>query len=145
MNLVSIIIVCIIFFIGIMLVIWGISFKYKSYHLMKKCKNKCRGILKEIDEIEIDHSNLLEGKLHTTKSYVPTYEYEVQGKIYKIKGTNGSGFKIGDIVEINYNSENPEECYIEGYSFILWIVLLIIGIIFLIVALGFVFLIKLVF
>lgn len=143
MNLVSIIILCVSCFIGIIFIIWSISFKHKVNHLTKECTNTCKGTLTRINEIEIDHSTS-NGKWYTTKSYVPIYEYEVQGEKYQIKGTNGSGFKIGDIVEINYNPRKPEECYIEGYSFIFWIILLIIGIIILVMTLGFAFLIKLI-
>ena len=64
---------------------------------------------------------------------------------YKMKGTNGTGFKIGDVVKINYNPQKPEQCYIEGYSFIAWKMLLIIGLIILVMSTGLIFLFWLVY
>ncbi|MCX4255192.1 MAG: hypothetical protein OSJ63_08040, partial [Bacilli bacterium] len=76
---------------------------------------------------------------------VPVYQYCVKGQIYKINGTNGSGFKIGDVININYNPQNPSESYIAGYSFMAYKAILILGIIFIFVALIIFILIKLVF
>ncbi len=144
MNLALIITICLLSFIGIIFIVWSISFKYKSDLLINKFTNKCNGSLIKIDEITINHHESDE-KWWSSKSYVPVYEYEIQGTKYKIKGTNGRGFKVRDSVEINYNPENPKECYIEGYSFKIWIALLILGIIFIIMALGFFFIFKLIF
>lgn len=94
------------------------------------------GILIEIKEIEIPHISSTDRWVYT-KSYVPTYEYEVGLKKYRIKGSNGSGFRKGDTVKIYYNPSNPKECYIEGYSFGIWKVLLLLGIVFIVMALVF--------
>ncbi len=145
MNLVSILIICILFIMGVLFIVWGISFKYTTNRLVNKCTSQCKGILVKLKEIKIYHSDSDSKRWYPIKSDVPIYEYEVQGKKYTIKGTNGHGFKIGDVVQINYNPENPSECYIDGYSFKLWIVLLIFGIIFIIMTLLFYFLIKFIF
>ncbi len=146
MNFIIIIAMCVLFIIGLIFIIWAISFKYKSFRLVNKCSESCNGILIKIEEIEIIHSvNNDSLRRYTTKSDVPIYEYEVSGIKYKIKGTNGHGFNLGDIVKINYNPKNPNECYIDGYSFKSWIVLLIIGIILLIMSFIFYLMFKLIF
>lgn len=145
MNFISTFIIGVLFIIGILLIIWSISLKCKSRYLINKCTEKCEGIIIKLNEIEIDQHTYSGGRWFKTKSYVPIYEYEVQKEKYKIKGTNGSGFKIGDIASINYNPENPKECYIDGYSFNAWIVPLIIGIICIIMTSFFGLLIKLIF
>lgn len=146
MDLISIIIICLLFIIGIILIVWGIIVKLKDNHLINKCVNKCEGTLIKINEIEIEHyrnnDSLIRDKI---KSYVPVYQYCVKGQIYKTKGTNGSGFKIGDAVNINYNPQNPSESYIAGCSFMAYKAILILGIIFIFVALILFILIKLVF
>lgn len=139
MELIITLTIIILFIIGGVFIIWGISFKNKTRHLYNECIGKCNCILIEIKEIEINHQINDKGRHYSTKSYVPIYEYEVQGNKYKIEGTNGTGFKIGDVVEINYNPEKPEQSYIEGYSFASWRVLQIIGIIILIMAIGLMF------
>lgn len=132
--------VIILFIIGIILIRWGINIKLENKRLFNKCVNKCEGILIKINEKEMDHVNINNSNQYKTKSYVPIYQYCVEGKLYRIKGTNGSGFKVGDVVEINYNPENPSESYIEGYSLtIFWKMLLLLGIIFIIGGLNFLF------
>lgn len=146
MNLISITIICLSFIIGIILIIWGTIEKLKIRNLINKCVNKCEGTLIKINEIEIEHyrnnDSLLRDKI---KSYVPIYQYYVKGQIYKIKGTNGSGFKIGDIVLINYNPQNPSESYIVGYSFNIYKVILILGVIFIFMSVIFFILMKIAF
>ena len=147
MNLIIIITICILFTLGILFIIWGISFKYKNFRLINKCSETCSGVLIKLDEIEIDHqvNNDSLSRWYTIKSDVPIYEYEVSGIKYKVKGTNGYGFKLGDTIKINYNPKNPNECYIDGYSFNAWIVLLIIGIILIIMSFLFYLMFKLIF
>lgn len=146
MNVI-IITICTLLTIGIVLIIWGISLKYKNFCFINKCSEICNGILIKLNEIEIGHqvNNDSSSRWHTIKSDVPIYEYEVSGVKYKVKGTNGYGFKLGDIVKINYNPKNPNECYIDGYSFKAWMVLLIIGIILIIMSFLFYLMFKLIF
>ena len=66
--------------------------------------------------IEIPHQVNGDGRWYYSKSYVPIYEYEVQGNKYKIKGINRKEFKIGNVIKINYNPQKPKQSYIEGYS-----------------------------
>lgn len=134
-----------LFIIGILFIIWSLCFKYKNFILVNKCTNRCDGTLIKINEIKINRRINGDGRWYSTKSYVPIYEYKVQENKYKIKGTNGTGFKIGDVVKINYNPQKPEQCYIEGYSFTAYKILLIIGIIILVMSIGFIFLFKLIF
>ena len=145
MEFISTFIVIILFVIGILFIVCGIRFKHKSFSLINKCTNSCDGILIKIEEIKINQRVNGDGRKYTRKSYVPIYEYKVQENKYTIKGTNGSGFKIGDVEKINYNPENPEQCYIEGYSFAAWKILLIIGIVILVMSIGFFGLSKLIF
>lgn len=65
--------------------------------------------------------------------YFPVYEFEVNEKKYKTRNTIGNStpekFKIGEIVEIKYNPENPNEYYKEGDVFSkAWLVFFIVGI-----------------
>lgn len=146
MDLFLVVMVCLLFFIGIVFIIWGVITNLKNNHLIKNCINKCEGTLIKIEEIEIEHyrnnDSLIRDKI---KSYVPVYQYYVEGKIYKIEGTNGSGFKIGDIVNINYNPQNPAESYIAGYSFKAYKIIMVLGIIFILMSLILFTLAKLVF
>ena len=80
MELISASIIIILFIIGILFIIWSISYKYKTSVLVKKCTNRCDGTLIKINEIEINHQNDEAGRWYTTKSYVPIYEYKVQKK-----------------------------------------------------------------
>lgn len=145
MELILVFTITVLCIIGISFIIWGISFKYSNLHLVSKCTGRCEGVLIKINEIEIPHQVNGDGRWYYSKSYVPIYEYEVQGNKYKIKGTNRKEFKIGNVVKINYNPQNPKQSYIEGYSFTAWKTLLIIGILILVMSIGFIILIKLIF
>jgi len=145
MWLISMFITIFLCIIGILFIVWSISFKYSCIRLVNKCTNSCEGILVKINEIKMWHQINNDGRWYYTISYVPIYEYEVQGNKYKIKGSNGEGFKIGEVVKINYNPQKPKQSYIDGYSFKSWKVLLIIGIAILIMSFGFILLIKLIF
>ena len=72
MDLISIIIICLLFIIGIILIVWGLIVKLKDNRLINKCVNKCEGTLIKINEIEIEHyrnnDSLIRDKI---KSYVP--------------------------------------------------------------------------
>lgn len=74
-------------------------------------------------------------------NYYPVYEYFVQEKMYRIRSAIGSSpcvFKTGDVVEIRYNQENPNQYYIPrekklkdiiaGVFVICGVVILILGI-----------------
>ena len=145
MELILVFTITFLCIIGVLFIIWSISFKYVNMRLISKCTDRCDGVLIKTNEIEIPHQVNGDGRWYYSKSYVPIYEYEVQGNKYKIKGTNGKEFKIGNVVKIKYNPKNPKQSYIEGYSFTAWKILLIIGILILIMSIGFIILSKLIF
>lgn len=127
---------------------YGIHVRHKANNLLKRCTSNCKGVLNEICEKLVEYRDK---DLHKYKRiyYFPIYEFEVNGKRYKISDTTGNiskeDFKIGKIVEIKYNPENPEECYKEGDVFSkLWMVFFMAGIICIIEGLGIGFLIKII-
>lgn len=85
---------------------------------------------------KLSHRSEDSAREYYTKENVPIYQYIVQ-EPYFYKGANGLSFKMGSVKKIHYNPKNPEECYIEGESFIIFTILLRIGIIFTIVSILF--------
>lgn len=149
MNLFSIIWICAFCFIGVMCIILSIWLRHKANNLITKCTSNCKGVLNEICEKLREYQDE-DGHYRKKKYYFPIYEFEVNGKKYKIRDTTGNvrekNLKIGEIVEIKYNPENPEECYKEGDAFSkAWLVFLIAGIICIIEGIGIGFLIKVIF
>lgn len=149
MNIFSIIWICGFCFGGIICITLSIFLKHKSNNLITKCTKNCKGILSEICEKLREYRD--EDGHHRKKIYYfPIYEFEVNGKKYKISDTTGNmsqeSFQIGDIVEIKYNPENPEECYKEGDVFSkVWLVFLIVGVICIIEGIGIGLLIRFIF
>lgn len=140
MDLFSIIWICGFCFGGTICIGFGILLKYKLKKLIVKCTSNCKGILSEIYEESKEHRNK-NGRYCEKTYYFPIYEFEVNGKKYKIRDTAGNMYKesfhIGDTVEIKYNPENPNECYKEGDVFSkVWIIFLVIGIICVIEGIG---------
>lgn len=119
-------------FTGLIFIAISIYLKNKTDYLIRKCKSKTKGILKEVGEVVREHSD--DDHYYKRIHYFPIYEFEVQGKKYQTRGTKEAFskyyFKIGEIVDINYNQENPEESYKEGDEFSkVWLIFLIVGII----------------
>ena len=134
MNLFSIIWIFGFCFGGIIFIALAIYLKSKTDSLITKCTSMCNGISNQIGEIIREtHNNLDNGPLYLKeKFYFPIYEFEVQGKKYKTRGTleydAQEKIKLGEIVKINYNPENPEECYKEGDPLPkAWLIFLIVG------------------
>ena len=149
MNVFSIIWICAFCLGGIMSIALSIYLKNKENDLIKRCKNQCSGTLNEFSE-ELREQQDQDGIYHKKKFYFPIYEFEVHGKKYKVRGTTGNrvqeDFKVGEIVEIKYNDQNPEECYVEGDSFSkVWIIFLVVGIICIIQGIGISLLIRVIF
>lgn len=148
MNLFSIIWICAFCFGGVMCITLSMYLRHKANILITKCTSKCKGVLKEICENLREYRE--DGYNYEKIYYFPIYEFEVNGKKYKIRDTTGDisqeNLKIGKIIEIKYNPNNPEECYKEGDVFSkAWVIFLIAGIICIIEGLGIGFLIKLIF
>lgn len=150
MNLFSIIWICAFCLGGAMCITLSMYLKRKANNLIVKCTSTCKGVLNEICEKLREYRD--EDGRHNRKKiyYFPIYEFEVNEKKYRIRDTTGNlsleNFKIGEIVEIKYNPENPEECYKEGDSFSkVWLVFLIVGCICIIEGIGIGFLIKIIF
>ena len=148
-NVFSIIWICGFCFGGIIFIAISVYLRRKANNLIKKCTSNCKGILNEMSkELRVYRDD--DGHKHKKIFYFPIYEFEVNGKKYKIKDTTGydgqENLKIGKSVEIKYNPENPEECYKEGDAFSkVWVVFLIVGIIGIIEGIGIGYLIKVMF
>lgn len=148
-NLFSIILICASCFAGVMCIILSIWLRHKANNLITKCTSNCKGVLNEIGEKLREYRDE-DGDERKKTYYFPIYEFEVSGKKYKIRDTTGNvsqeNLKIGEIVEIKYNPENPSECYKEGDAFSkVWLVFLVFGIICIIEGIGIGFLIKVAF
>lgn len=149
MNLFSIIWICAFCLGGIICITLSAYLWHKANYLITKCTSNCKGVLNEIYK-ELSEYRDKDGHTHKQIYYFPIYEFEVNRKKYKIRDTTGNvsqkNFKIGKIVEIKYNPENPEECYKEGDAFSkVWLAFLIFGIICIIEGIGIGFLIKVIF
>lgn len=149
MNLFSIIWMCAVCLGGAMCITLSIYLRHKANNLIIKCTSTCKGVLNEICEQLREYRDEY-GHNRKKIYYFPIYEFEANGKKYKIRDTTGNfsqeNFKIGKIIEIKYNPENPEECYKEGDVFSkVWLVFLIVGIICIIEGIGIGFLIKVIF
>lgn len=131
---------CSFCFMGIICIALSAYLKYKANKLMSKCTSSCTGVLNEICE-KLKSDRDTDGYTRKRIFYFPIYEFEVNGKKYKIRDTTGNisqeNFEIGKNVEIKYNPENPEECYKKGDIFSkIWLVFLIAGILSIIDGLG---------
>ena len=118
---------------GILSIAISIFLRKKSTNLIKKCTSSCKGVLTTIVEREKEYSNS-SNDYQKIKGYFPVYEFEVNEKKYSISDTTGTtrpeDIKIGTVVKINYNPQNPEECYKKGdYFSKAWLIFLIVGII----------------
>ena len=98
----------------------GGFFAKKGYnHLKTKADKKVRclsqtwGKIVDIDSMSMTTSS---GR---RRAYFPTYEYAVEGEVFRVKysmGTTRRQFKIGDQVKVRYDHNSPNYSYIEGYK-----------------------------
>lgn len=149
MNLFSLIWICAFCLVGIMCITLSVYLLHKANNLIAKCTSNCTGTLNEICEKLREYRDE-DGHNRKKIYYFPIYEFEVNGKKYKIRDTMGNfspkNLKIGKTVEIKYNPEKPEECYKEGDAFSkIWLVFLIVGIICIVEGIGIGLLIKAIF
>ena len=67
-------------------------------------------------KVEIDRETDEDG--HSRNSYTPTFEYAVNGETYRRKGGVYSNrrrtYREGDVKNIKYNPDKPEEFVVEG-------------------------------
>lgn len=139
-DLFSIVFMCSFCLVGVGCLALGFYINIKAKDLIKKCNSKCNGTLIQIGE-ELNEVKDSDGHYRTRRYFFPIYEFEVQGKKYKIRGTMANSsqekFEVGEIVEINYNPDNPEESYREGDIFSkVWLIFVIIGIVAIIEGIG---------
>lgn len=148
-NLFSIILDIGIFLLGVMFIILSIYLKDKANRLINNCTASCNGVLIETSEKMRKYRDE-DGFTRQEKYYFPIYEFEVDGKKYKVSDTVGNfshdNIEIGKIVEIKYNPNNPEQCYKKGDIFSkVWLVLLIVGIVCIVEGIGVKILINIIF
>ncbi len=82
-----------------------------------------------------------DGYTTTSYSYYPVYEFNDKGgKKYAVESRNGfafkNKFKVGDIVEVIYLEEKPQDAAIKkgGNLWFLPIIMIILGIVFMVLA-----------
>lgn len=93
------------FFVGVFLI-------RKYIKLRINCKEKCAGIVVDIEEsYDTDDDGC------TTKQYTPIYSYTVDGVEYRLRQSGGASMSfrsIGGKATVHYNAENHEEAYVRG-------------------------------
>jgi hypothetical protein len=69
--------------------------------------------------IDMDSMSMTTSSGRRKRAYFPTYEYAVEGEVFRVKysmGTTRHQFKIGDQVKVRYDHNSPNYSYIEGYK-----------------------------
>lgn len=99
----------------------GGLFAKKGYnHLKTKADKKVRCLSQTWGKIvDIDSMSMRTSSGRRKSAYFPTYEYEVEDEVIRVKysmGTTRRQFKIGDQVKVRYDHNSPNYSYIEGYK-----------------------------
>jgi len=114
--------------VSVIFLIMGINaLNYQSY-LRRVCTEQTIGIVYNfrVTGAVIDN----EDEYRDYRTYIPLFEYEVDGKTYTLEsevGTEKKRFRLGQEVLVNYNPDTPAESYVpedkRGASGIIFIVL----------------------
>ena len=99
----------------------GGLFAKKGYsHLKTKADKKIRCLSQTWGKIvDMDSMSMKTSSGRRRRAYFPTYEYAVEGEVFRVKysmGTTRRQFKIGDQVKVRYDHNSPNYSYIEGYK-----------------------------
>ncbi len=95
--------------VGIVLALLGILAIYIERRKMSRCTAKTTATIVSVEK---------EKKVEGESVYIPVYEYSAGNKIMQEKGyIHSSGkdkYKVGQITEIAYNPDKPDEFIING-------------------------------
>lgn len=94
----------------------GGFFARSGYQSIKTKREKKQRCLSQTYGKIVSISSMKTGK---KRSYFPTYEYNVNGKVITIEmkmGTTHCQYRRGDSVKIFYDSHEPQYSYIENYK-----------------------------
>lgn len=126
-NISTIILLSIFILVGILCMAIGIQ-KSIQYKEKVKTYKKTQGIF--INSKEIEPEDFQEEMEASNSTYILTYAYEVNGKIYTVSTDYETAFipEEGSKKTVLYNPDNPEEAIIEGNTSSIFV--LILGIMF---------------
>lgn len=113
--------------VSIVCIILGASRQYKHY--VKRNLENFEEVDGHVSDYEVDYSTDSDG--NRTIQYTSIIEYEVNSVKYTIKSNHSSNSKqkLGKLVAIKYNPENPEDAIFKNdYT---GLIILIAGIVFL--------------
>lgn len=116
------------FVVGLVFLVIGIIIALYQIYLRTICTSVTNGIV-----IDICKSTSRDSDGYTSTTLHPVFQYNVSDKVYIKRSSSGSTsckYSIGQLVDIYYNSQNPNKYYIKGnyISIILAISFIIFGI-----------------
>jgi len=96
--------------VSVIFTVMGINTLNRRSYLTKVCTEQAVGIVYDfkVSGAVIDD----EDGYQDYRTYMPLFEYEVNGVVYTLEsdfGTKEKRFKIGQEITVYYNPENPEE------------------------------------
>ena len=99
--------------VGIGLIAGGALFSYISYRIIKSTKDMIKNCSSACTGKVIDYYNDTDHEGH--RIYIPVVQYVVDGTEYTIEGSQGHLEEnlppIGEIFQILYNPQNPNQAY----------------------------------
>lgn len=111
--------------------IWGCVTHYRNEKLIESCTEQTTGVVTDIESYRT-------GRRRTMTKYRVTAAYSVNGSVYSVQTSESSSTKFhkGQQVKINYDPDEPSDCYISGasmnngmFSFIMAGIMLIIAVV----------------
>lgn len=101
---------CIFFLIaGMIMATVGLGMAYIQNIIVTKCDTPVMATVVAVERSYGDITSPNHKK--RTPTYFPIYSYEVDGVVYTVKshsGTNPPRCTVGDIVQLKYDSDNPQ-------------------------------------
>lgn len=95
-------------------------FAFSSYrHNQKVCTGRVYGTV--VDLVEHTYTSTSNGHRRTGYTYAPVVQYMANGREYTVESrtsSNPPAYAVGDMVEVHYNPDNPEESFFDKDSLV---------------------------